>query len=511
MSLKVGDVFKNPAGDIYHVRTDFSSKNAGFSEWGFVERGGVEYFAKRYLSPVLPGLNALGNAALKQQRHKDCAAFVKRQQYLNQALCGCSAAVKYLEFFPFGDDQNQYYYKIFPKILSVATLEQIHTAPFLVKMRVMLATAKALASFHSCGLIHGDLKPQNVLVNIDDPENPQVHIIDFDGSIFCMEDVSALSLLGDVTYYSPEFAEKVITNKSAVTLTHKSDIFSLGVMFYEYHTGRPFLEKYSKEFYLFSKALYNERVVINKNNFIPLELQDESKKYKKDIGVFLHSLILSMIQYNENSRTKLSLLINKIENFTKLIEFDFIKNKINVLQHNINTLEKENTFLRQQISEILDKHLMETKKLDAILNSSPFCDSAISRNKILLNLLKQTTLVLSWRKERANHLDELSKITDFNSNIILNKIHFIKSLNRGLTVFAVASCGFIGALLFSPLPTTLRSKEIPCVPEQTLPPTPSSATPYPSVPEQTLSPTYLHPSSSPTPSSDSSVSTPEIH
>lgn len=523
MSLKVGDVFKNPSGDVYRVQTDFSSKNAGFSEWGFVERDGVEYFAKRYLSPILPGINALGSAALKQQRHKDCANFAKRQQCLNQALRGCFAAVRYLEFFPFGDEKNQYYYKIFPKVLSVATLEQIRTAPLLVKMRIMLATAKALASFHSCGLIHGDLKPQNVLVNIDDPENPQVHIIDFDGSIFCMEDISALSLMGDVTYYSPEFAEKVIANKSAVTLTHKSDIFSLGVMFYEYHTGHSFLEQYTKEFYLISKDIYIEKLdFINQNSLLNLKVTNKYKKYKNEINVFLNKLLSSMLQYDENSRIDIYSLVNKIESFVNFIEFNVefntIKNKIRGLQCRVNTLKeknsslkKENYSLRKEISEILEQHITDKKKLKAILNVSHSGTEPTTRNKKLLIFLKQLSFVLVLRKQGKEDVYKFSNISDSDTNIIFNKIQFMKSLNRGLTIFAVASCGFIGTLLFSPLPITLRSKEVPSVPEQTLQPTPSSATPSTSVPEQTLPPTHppLYPSSFPTPSSDSSVSTSE--
>lgn len=523
MSLKVGDVFKNPSGDVYRVQTDFSSKNAGFSEWGFVERDGVEYFAKRYLSPILPGINALGSAALKQQRHKDCANFVKRQQCLNQALRGCFAAVRYLEFFPFGDEKNQYYYKIFPKVLSVATLEQIRTAPLLVKMRIMLATAKALASFHSCGLIHGDLKPQNVLVNIDEPENPQVHIIDFDGSIFCMEDISALSLMGDVTYYSPEFAEKVIANKSAVTLTHKSDIFSLGVMFYEYHTGRSFLEQYSKEFYLFSKDIYIRKLdFTNKNSLINLKVMNKYKRYKREINLFLNKLLLSMLQYDENSRIDISSLVNKVETFVKFIDFNIelprIKNKIRGLQSCVNTLKeknysltKEKSYLRKEISEILEQHITETKKLKAILNVSHSRNEATTINKNIFNFLNQWGLVLILRKQWKEDVDEFNNISDSDTNIIFNKIQFMKSLNRGLTVFAVASCGFIGTLLFSPLPISLRSKEIPSVPEQTLPPTPSSAVSSPSVPEQTFWFTHppLYRSSYPTPSSDSSASTSE--
>ena len=38
----------------YIVEGDLTTKNSGFSRWGFATKGGRDYFVKEFLSPVYP-------------------------------------------------------------------------------------------------------------------------------------------------------------------------------------------------------------------------------------------------------------------------------------------------------------------------------------------------------------------------------------------------------------------------------------------------------------------------
>ncbi|MBC8523511.1 serine/threonine protein kinase [PVC group bacterium] len=92
---------------------------------------------------------------------------------------------------------------------------------------------------HMKGVIHRDLKPNNILVGYDKDE-PAIEIIDFGISKALNETVSQHSfvtreghVIGTPDYMSPEQAEM-----SALNVDTRTDIYSLGVILYELLTGQ---------------------------------------------------------------------------------------------------------------------------------------------------------------------------------------------------------------------------------------------------------------------------------
>src|SRR5204863_8732357 len=88
----------------------------------------------------------------------------------------------------------------------------------------------ALQHAHDQGIIHRDLKPSNLMIDKDGT----VKLTDF--GIAKDTDVTALtaanSTVGTASYMSPEQFE------GNLELTNKSDLYSMGVMFYELLTGK---------------------------------------------------------------------------------------------------------------------------------------------------------------------------------------------------------------------------------------------------------------------------------
>lgn len=98
---------------------------------------------------------------------------------------------------------------------------------------IFVQIAGALRVVHAAGLCHRDLKPANVMLRAD----ASVVLIDF-GLAKQVEDATALTSAGEVRgspyYVSPEQANGDLVDQ-------RSDLYSLGVIFFEMITGeRPF-------------------------------------------------------------------------------------------------------------------------------------------------------------------------------------------------------------------------------------------------------------------------------
>ena len=98
-----------------------------------------------------------------------------------------------------------------------------------VAARLAEGVALALDAAHAKGIVHRDVKPQNVLLD----EGGQPKVTDF--GIARAGDATALThasgVMGTARYFSPEQAE-------GYPATPRSDLYSLGVVLYEMLTGR---------------------------------------------------------------------------------------------------------------------------------------------------------------------------------------------------------------------------------------------------------------------------------
>jgi predicted ATPase/signal transduction histidine kinase len=112
--------------------------------------------------------------------------------------------------------------------------------PVMAGLRLGRRLAQVLEGVHAAGVMHKDVKPQNVLV---DEACEQVTLLDFGIASALAQEATAASipeaLEGTLAYISPEQ-----TGRTARALDARTDLYSLGVLLFEALAGRqPFTER----------------------------------------------------------------------------------------------------------------------------------------------------------------------------------------------------------------------------------------------------------------------------
>ena len=154
---------------------------------------------------------------------------------------------------------------------------------------VALQISEGLAVAHQAGIVHRDIKPQNILMGKDG----RVRICDF-GLVKLKRDMTltqAGSTLGTVAYMSPEQAR-------GEEVDHRTDIWSLGVVLYEMVTGEMPFKGEHEQAVIYSILNEDPEPLTSFRKDIPRNVEqvvsealekDQSCRYQ-NIGEFLEDL-----------------------------------------------------------------------------------------------------------------------------------------------------------------------------------------------------------------------------
>jgi serine/threonine protein kinase len=231
--VKAGDVING-----YLILEDFKVVGAGLSKWTYAERGGRQFFIKEFLSPTYPDDAAPGSEKTKARKRARCATFEAQHLGMQKALAPLSAyggnLIVTLDFFRWGAK----YYKVTEKVEAEDLgPEGIAGLDLRWQLVLMKSVAHSLKILHDLRIVHGDLKPSNILVKRTELGYTS-KLIDFDSSYIAGNPPPFEEIVGTINYYSPEllgYIQDVGVQPGELGVA--SDIFALGLIYTEFLTG----------------------------------------------------------------------------------------------------------------------------------------------------------------------------------------------------------------------------------------------------------------------------------
>ena len=220
----------------YEQVTAFSTENAGTSEWCKAKKNGRQYFIKKFQKPVYPskdlGLSETKYEARVKRFH---AAKAHYEQLYNALRSNNTSGALVVP-----EEVISYQFHLCTVTDFVAGNVKPHEVCKLSEWQrlvLMRTLTLAVMNVHSAGIVHGDMKPDNILITQDPKSGACVlKLIDFDSSYFTSSaPESADDIAGDMAYWAPEVLAK-FTNESIV-LDKSVDIFALGLILHYLWTG----------------------------------------------------------------------------------------------------------------------------------------------------------------------------------------------------------------------------------------------------------------------------------
>lgn len=219
----------------YEIIGNFRNDNSGFSRWGFAQKDGIEFFIKEFLTPVYPVDTEHLPPNLVKSRLKICEEYVETKNKLYNALNKCNTGniVCITDFFRYAAK----YYIVTEKVYGdVLRVEDIATMSLDQKHLICKIIIHCVNTLHNNGIVHGDIKHDNILFKKTSKGKYAAKIIDFDASFFEKQPPNpSEEFHGDMVYFAPEsflyIAEEIDT------INCKIDVFALGLLFHQYFTG----------------------------------------------------------------------------------------------------------------------------------------------------------------------------------------------------------------------------------------------------------------------------------
>lgn len=164
---------------------------------------------------------------LKSEFRED-TTFIRKFRSEAQAAAGLTHP-NIVNVFDVGDDEGVNY--IVMELIEGITLKEYIAKKGKLSIKeatsIAIQVSMGLEAAHSHGIVHRDIKPQNIIISTDG----KVKVTDFGIARAASSNTISSNVMGSVHYSSPEQVRGGYSDE-------KSDIYSLGITLYEMVTGR---------------------------------------------------------------------------------------------------------------------------------------------------------------------------------------------------------------------------------------------------------------------------------
>ena len=304
-------MIKNIKGYSFDTKKSHDSPNG---TWYEAIKDGKKYFLKKFKEPKYPHVEGTDPDGSKKAECQEWYSMRTRVlDALRQLGNGTGNCRFPIEIFREKATYYQVSHWVDIKRTSVKDISRLPNAEKLFILRTYSAT---LGRVHRVNLIHGDIKPDNVLIDKSESDKYVAKLIDFDDSYFSKEPLSPSLTKSTEDYKSPELAAYVVTDPKKNPKDYKElknrltcavDVFASGLMFHEFWSGS--MPKY--------KGLGTDKA------FYKAVLSREEYEYDKRIPDWLMALIDDMLQREPEKRPSMNEVFEaiKAQSYTKQNEW----------------------------------------------------------------------------------------------------------------------------------------------------------------------------------------------
>lgn len=238
----------------YTLLTPLTNKDAGNSRWAHAEKAGREYFIKELIEKKYPTKDSTYDPEMRRMNREACERYeaAKADLYWRIGQASDGNLVRVEEFFRWGgtyyvvtewvDGLTRFGSADAPSSVTAKRGERLGIADLSRlkddwrRVRCCLALSHALMGLHRVNIVHGDLKPSNIIL-----ARPKVgaggvapKIIDMDSSFDAGHPPDEF---GDQVYCAPESILYDNEDVDASSIGCKVDVFALGLLFHQVFTG----------------------------------------------------------------------------------------------------------------------------------------------------------------------------------------------------------------------------------------------------------------------------------